>query len=180
MPQKIEMVGKVFGRLTVESFGGVGKNYQTLWNVVCSCGEHRTVRGGNLRNEHTRSCGCLESEVSTALALSLPKGGATTHGMRRTSIYRVWCGMKTRCTNPNDKRFKDYGGNGVVVCDRWLKSFENFFADMGERPTSKHSIGRTLDRGNYEPGNVFWMTDPEQRLARRNNNALRKWEAWQS
>lgn len=82
-----------------------------------------------------------------------------------------WDAMKQRCTNPAHKSFKNYGGRGIKVCDRWLESFEDFYADMGNRPA-----GTTLERdevdGNYEPGNCKWVTYKEQGNNRRNNRAL--------
>ena len=88
--------------------------------------------------------------------------------------YISWGRMLTRCYNPNAERYKTYGAKGVSVCERW-GDFRNFLADMGERPEGK-TLGRILDRGNYEPGNVFWMTHDEQVLASMNNRALQRWE----
>ena len=73
--------------------------------------------------------------------------------------------MWQRCTNPKTNGFEHYGGRGIKVCDRW-KSFENFFADLGERPAGT-TLGRFGDEGNYEPGNVKWMTPAEQRANKR-------------
>ena len=83
--------------------------------------------------------------------------------------------MIARCRSLGAKQFKDYGGAGVSICDRWT-DFRNFLTDMGPRPESK-TLGRILDRGDYEPGNCFWMTAFEQGLHRRNNNSLRRWES---
>jgi hypothetical protein len=84
-----------------------------------------------------------------------------------------WEAMRDRCYNPKTARYKNYGGAGVRVCDRW-QDFRNFLADMGLRPEGK-TLGRILDMGDYEPGNAFWMTSAEQSLAQRNKRALLKW-----
>jgi hypothetical protein len=73
--------------------------------------------------------------------------------------------MRRRCTNPNNADWKQYGGRGIKVCDRWIESFDNFLADMGPRPSPKHSIGRFPNNdGNYEPRNCRWATAAEQHL----------------
>lgn len=75
--------------------------------------------------------------------------------------------MKTRCYNVNQKSWADYGGRGIEVCDRWLESFENFLADVGERPSPEHSLDRIDVNGDYEPDNVRWSTYREQARNRR-------------
>ena len=80
--------------------------------------------------------------------------------------------MLGRCGNPNDSAFKDYGGRGITVCDRWKESFENFLADMGERPSLEYSIDRIDVNGNYTPENCRWATSKEQARNRRDNRAL--------
>lgn len=102
----------------------------------------------------------------------------TTHGMTGTRTYRSWESMKRRCLNPNERAFPNYGGRGITVCERWLASFENFFADMGECPP-----GLTLDRrnndGNYEPGNCRWATYSEQARNRRSHGfSARTWRPY--
>jgi hypothetical protein len=107
----------------------------------------------------TKSCGC--SKVDRL----------ATHRMTHTREYRAWAGMIQRCTNPKNARWADWGGRGISVCDRW-HSFENFYADMGPRPSPDHSLDRYPNNdGNYEPGNVRWATRTEQQLNKRPTDA---------
>ncbi len=93
------------------------------------------------------------------------------HGQSNAPVYRVWCSMIQRCVNPNHNRYNCYGGAGVIVCERWMNSFENFLADMGERPEGME-IDRWPDRsGNYEPGNTRWAT-PKQNSRNRSDNKI--------
>jgi hypothetical protein len=97
-------------------------------------------------------------------------GKSLTRRKSRTPEYQVWLNMRKRCMSPNNPSYKNYGGRGIKICDRWLKSYENFFSDMGSRPTPKHSIDRINNDGDYEPGNCRWATAAEQtRNVRRNH-----------
>lgn len=148
-----DLSGRRFGLLVVDERVGTTEDSKALWRCRCDCGGESVVRGCYLRSGHTKSCGCQKGRRNGEAA-------ATTHGMSGTPTYGTWRKMIERCTNPNARQWEWYGGRGVTVCDRW-RSFENFLADMGERPE-----GRTLDRvdvnGNYEPGNCRWATWPEQ------------------
>lgn len=116
------------------------------WIVQCDCGEKKSVRGVSLRTGKTTSCGSCSRK---------------THGLSKTRTYSSWKSMVERCCCPSNKDFPRYGAQGIKVCPRWRK-FENFFADMGERP-SGCSIDRFPDNtGNYEPGNCRWASISEQ------------------
>jgi hypothetical protein len=98
---------------------------------------------------------------------------ATTHGLADTPIYNVWKTLIQRCTNPNNKDYADYGGRGVTVCRRWLR-FENFYADMGDRPAGKWTIERRRNGRGYSPSNCLWASWHEQALNRRPKGQGRK------
>ena len=94
-----------------------------------------------------------------------------SHGLSETPEYTAWLNMKSRCFNPNNKKYLDYGGRGIGVCDRWLNS-KHFLADMGSRPTVKHSLDRINNNADYSPENCRWETKAEQVNNKRNNKPL--------
>ncbi len=144
--------GLKFGRLTVFAKPIPSKNGE--WLCVCDCGNKIKSNSHKLTAGHTRSCGCLQKELLSQRS--------TVHGMRNSMEYRPWANMKSRCLNPKASHYKYYGGRGIKVCERW-KKFQNFFIDMGPRPSNRHSIERLDCNGNYEPGNCCWATIKEQR-----------------
>lgn len=147
------MINKIFGRWTVISLSHKVK-YTKYWLCRCECGETRTVSESHLKSGGSKSCGCLKRELSYKLL--------KTHGKSKTTEYIIWKSMRQRCLNSNNPRNKFYKQKGIKLCDRWLASFENFYEDMGERPSSKHSVGRINNDGNYEPSNCRWETAEEQ------------------
>jgi len=92
--------------------------------------------------------------------------------MYKLKEYRIWIDIKSRCCNSKNKRYKDYGKRGIVICDRWLNSFENFYEDMGPRPSNKYSIDRKDNNGNYCKENCRWATRDEQCSNRRTNQLI--------
>jgi len=147
-------IGDKFGMLTIiASAESLDKRNKTAWLCRCECGVEKVFRQSNLRMG-TRSCGCVRR--ATFFKYN------TTHGQSGSITYGSWLAMKQRCCNPNHKKYPSYGGRGIKICGRWLKSFENFFADMGTRPTANHTIDRINPDGNYEPDNCRWLLQSAQ------------------
>lgn len=161
MPAAIDLTGHKYNRLTALRFfwRPTSKGREKMWVCLCDCGSETTVSVGALRSGSIASCGCLKREKMRAEKL--------THGMRDTPEYAIWCAMKARCHNPNDRDFKYYGARGVRVCDTWRTSFEAFIADVGRRPDPTLSIERLDNAKGYEPGNVAWATKEAQARNRR-------------
>jgi hypothetical protein len=147
--------GDRFGRLTVVALTTQGKTHAVC---RCECGSEKNVQLHNLRSGGTRSCGCLRRDWNAR--------HKTTHGGSKTAEYKVWQGMHKRCSNPRCKSFADYGGRGIQVCDHW-NEFPAFIADMGPRPSAKHSLDRIDVNGDYGPRNCRWATPVEQVRNRR-------------
>lgn len=158
MRQVIDIVGTKFGRLTVLRRVANDKRGRPVWECSCDCGKQCDKAALSLRSGDCRSCGCLRLETTGARGLHINK----KHGRTHTPEYRSWRAMFTRCNNPNHVHFKRYGGRGVSICDRW-NDFEKFLSDMGERPSSTHSLDRYPNKdGNYEPTNCRWANPKEQ------------------
>lgn len=157
--KKLDLVGLKFGKLTVLSeLKERNPHGKVLFHCKCDCGNEVNVIGTKLKNGWSKSCSCLQKETVKERS----KTDNKKHGYCKTSIYNTYHAMISRCYNDKNESYQYYGAKGIKVCDRWLESFENFLADMGEKPSENHSIDRINVFGNYEPSNCRWADKLEQ------------------
>lgn len=149
--RKADLTGRRFGRLIVLGRAS-NRSGHRQWDCRCDCGRLKQIRGMHLLNSRSQSCGCYSAELA--------KVRETTHGEARgtrSREYRAWRAAKARCFNTKHRRYKDWGGRGVTMCERWRDSFQAFLEDMGRCPP-----GMVLDRqendDDYKPGNCRWTT----------------------
>lgn len=161
---------KKYGRLTLVTRLGVKGKKGVVWSCRCDCGNKIKVQAAYLASGHTKSCGCLQKEAASKTGKA-NKGNKhnQTHDMTKTPEYVAWGSMKDRCYRAKCKDYKNYGGRNIKVCERWLNSFENFYADLGPKPFPKilYSLDRINNNGNYEPSNCKWSTNSQQSNNRR-------------
>lgn len=149
----IDIAGMKFGRLTAIDIS-CKKSGTYRWNCICDCGSKLSICGSKLRGKHTRSCGCITRK----------------HGLSNDKTFMCWKSMKNRCYSKSFINYHNYGGRGIIVCDRWM-TFENFIEDMGERPEGM-SLDRINSLCNYEVGNCRWATTIQQANNVRTNNII--------
>jgi hypothetical protein len=163
-----DLTGETFGRWTVLRSAG-RKKREIAWLCRCACGAEKAVASSVLRSGRSKSCGCWRIEHGRAhgAVVNLRHGEAGTG--RESPEYRVWVGMNARCYIASHTSFRYYGARGIVVCERWRISFENFLIDLGRKPSAKHTLDRIDPNGNYEPNNTRWATYKEQNRNRRDS-----------
>ena len=162
MGKPIDLTGQRFGKWLVirKEASPAGYEHQQFWLCRCDCGTELVRKGGQLR--YAEKKGVLQS---------CQRCGAVRHGYTNTPEHRAWINMHDRCRRPENHAYARYGGRGVRVCQRW-DSFENFLADIGKRPSAKHSLDRIDNNGDYTPENCRWTTSKVQNRNRTGNKLL--------
>lgn len=160
MNARFWLIGKRFGRLVVVEYLGAGVGVRR-WCCLCDCGKYTESDTRSL-NAGLQSCGCLQRHAAAAACI-----GRSVHGLTGTRLYVIWRAMRSRCSNPKNIGWKDYGGRGIRVCDEWsdFQTFKMWAISSGYE--SHLSIDRRNNNGNYEPDNCQWSMMTHQNRNRR-------------
>jgi len=168
MSNRIELAGERFGKLVVVSYVGKDKNGKALWNCKCDCGKETIKSSSLLRNEMTKSCGCLRKEM-----IAIANKGKETHGKSKSHLYGIWHGMKERICCKTYKQYKDYGGRGIGICEEWRENFESFEKWALQNGYRKGlEIDRIDNEKGYYPQNCRWTIKKVQANNRRSNRII--------
>lgn len=170
--KKMNLLNQRFGRLTVigqeKSQGG-----KSAWKCLCDCGNITTVVSTNLTLGKIKSCGCIRREQITERNI--------THNLTKSKIYKVWKGIKQRCSNPKHPSYKNYGARGIRVCEEWKENFDGFYQwsiangyieNKGNQKTNLLTIDRIDNDKNYSPDNCRWVDRATQARNKRGNKII--------
>lgn len=158
-PRFVDLTGQTFHYLTAIEYLGQ-KGNKSHWLCECKCGNRKSFARDKLMTGDTKSCGCYAKELPHS---------QLTHGCSGTPEYYAWLNAKDRCYNPNYKFFHRYGGRGIRVHEQWINDFQSFIDHIGPRPSKEYSLDRIDNDGDYEPGNVHWVTQDKQSRNRSTN-----------
>jgi hypothetical protein len=176
MGRRRDITGQRFGRLVALYPTGKDCHRNIIWRLRCDCGEETESRVIDLSQNKKLSCNCLKRERAAQLAAkNRSHGGATRN---RSSLYKCWTSIKTRCLNPKSEAFKYYGGRGITIAPEWIDDFSTFrdyiFQILGPKPSPQHTIDRIDNDGDYEPGNLRWAPKVVQSQNSRGTRAYKR------
>lgn len=170
----LNLTGQKFGMLTAIRPTGEKHRSFNLWEFSCDCGNKLVRAGAVVKFGTIKSCGCftgaLISKARTTHGLTVGRTASSDKTLPKE--YRVWLGIKNRCSNQNDASYQEYGARGVCVFEGWLNDYAEFYKHIGPCPSEQHSIDRTDSKEGYVPGNVRWATPKEQANNRKSNKVI--------
>lgn len=157
-------IGYRIGKLVVVEYLGLNENKRNIWKCRCDCGNEKIYMTSQLTNGKTKSCGCSHHEIGKYLR---------KYNDRDRKLYYRWTLIKQRCNNPNNKRYKDYGGRGITICNEWNNDFYSFRDwAISNGYEENLTIDRIDNNKGYSPDNCRWVTNKQQANNKRTNRYI--------